>query len=366
MLLGEARSKCDHLRFVPLAWDTARELQKVYLAKGVFATTSIEGNTLSEEQVRERMEKQLQLPVSQEYMGREIDNMVAAYNDIVVRAMDGQCVSLSIETLKQFNRLILEGTSYEPDAVPGELRQHSVAAGPYLAAPWVDIEHLLTMLCDWINGPSFRPPDEASRVPYAFIKAVTAHIYIEWIHPFGDGNGRLGRLVEFLVLVSGGVPIPAAHILTSHYNETRNEYYRQLHVASRNGGDLRPFLAYAAQGWVDGLTAAIKKLHRQQELLMWQSIVDQAFDGLRPSPTKHRQRLLARTLGNGTEWLTRQQVRVLTPELAEEYAGMTTKAVTRDLNDLRQMGFIRTDDAGRYRADLNLVRGMRPFAFGDG
>src|SRR5437868_6599804 len=77
MLLGEARSKCDHIRFVPLDQKTARDLNQVYFAKGVNATTAIEGNTLSEEQVKERMNGQLELPRSKEYLGTEIDNMLS-------------------------------------------------------------------------------------------------------------------------------------------------------------------------------------------------------------------------------------------------------------------------------------------------
>jgi hypothetical protein len=54
----------------------------MYLAKGAHATTAIEGNTLTEEQVRARMEKQLSLPPSQEYMGKEVDNIIHACSSI--------------------------------------------------------------------------------------------------------------------------------------------------------------------------------------------------------------------------------------------------------------------------------------------
>jgi len=46
--LGECLSKCEHLAQIPLKPITAQEMHKLYLAKGVSATTSIEGNTLSE------------------------------------------------------------------------------------------------------------------------------------------------------------------------------------------------------------------------------------------------------------------------------------------------------------------------------
>ena len=47
MLMGEARSNCQHIAGVPLRPETAERLSQIYLAKGVHATTSIEGNTLT-------------------------------------------------------------------------------------------------------------------------------------------------------------------------------------------------------------------------------------------------------------------------------------------------------------------------------
>ena len=44
------------------------------------------------------------------------------------------------------------------------------------------------------------------------LKATLAHLYIAWIHPFGDGNGRTARLVEFMLLSRAGVPSPSAHL----------------------------------------------------------------------------------------------------------------------------------------------------------
>ena len=43
------------------------------------------------------------------------------------------------------------------------------------------------------------------------VRAMMAHLYLAWIHTFGDGNGRTARLLEFLILArSGKVPLPAA------------------------------------------------------------------------------------------------------------------------------------------------------------
>ena len=66
MLLGEAQSKCEHIAGVPLLPSVAIQLHQIYLAKGVLATTAIEGNTLTEEEVLKQIEGQLKLPPSKE------------------------------------------------------------------------------------------------------------------------------------------------------------------------------------------------------------------------------------------------------------------------------------------------------------
>jgi len=67
MRLGEAMSKCEHLAGVPLKPRTADELTSIYLARGVQATTAIEGNTLSEAEVRKIVEEgSAQVPESRQ------------------------------------------------------------------------------------------------------------------------------------------------------------------------------------------------------------------------------------------------------------------------------------------------------------
>src|SRR5690349_8362317 len=71
LMLGECQSKCDHIARVPLRPNTAQELLRLYLAKGVLATTAIEGNTLSEEEVVRHLEGKLDLPPSRQYLATE-------------------------------------------------------------------------------------------------------------------------------------------------------------------------------------------------------------------------------------------------------------------------------------------------------
>lgn len=169
-----------------------------------------------------------------------------------------------MQLIKDFNRLILKDLKLEEGVVAGEIRKVSFGVAPYKGAPAAECEHLLERLCGWLSGPDFQSPDEDRRIITALVKAIIAHLYLEWIHPFGDGNGRTGRLIEFLILVSSGVPSPAAHLLSNQYNLTRTEYYHQLDRSSKSGGNPLPFIEYALRGFVDGLRSQLCDIRNQQ------------------------------------------------------------------------------------------------------
>ena len=82
MLLGEAQSKCRHISGVPLRPGDAEKLHKLFLVRGARATTAIEGNTLTEDEVRRIVDDDLQLPPSRAYLKREVENIVSACNAI--------------------------------------------------------------------------------------------------------------------------------------------------------------------------------------------------------------------------------------------------------------------------------------------
>lgn len=347
MLLGEARSKFEHIGGVPLQPDVAERLYRVSLAKGVHATTAIEGNTLSADDVEKRLAGKLEVPESKAYLVQEIDNILSALNDVIHQELvEGRLSPLSPQRIKLFNKIVLRGLKLDEDVVPGEVRRHSVGVGRYRGAPAEDCEFLLERLCNWLNGPDFDSGGVAARkVPIAILKAVLGHLYLEWIHPFGDGNGRTGRLIEVQVLAEAGVPDVACQLLSNHYNDTRAEYYRQLNEASASGGNVAPFIEYAVQGLVEGLTRHIEEVRLQQWDVSWTNHVHLSFKG-RNTRIAERQRELVLELSKRSEPVSRRDLTGLSPALARAYAGTTDKTVSRDLNALEEMHLIRRTPEG--------------------
>jgi Fic family protein len=191
-------------------------------------------------------------------------------------------------------------------------------------------------------------------IVYAIIKAVVAHLYFAWIHPFGDGNGRTACLIEFQILLAVGVPTPAAHLLSNHYNQTRPDYYRQLDRASKSGGDVVPFLEYAAQGFIDGLREQLEVIREQQWDVAWRSYVHERFrDG---GIAGKRQRDLALDLSKAKNPIKPSDVPKLTPRLAHAYAGRSAKTLHRDLLSLESMDLLeRNADGVRVKREIILA-----------
>ena len=189
-------------------------MQTLYLVKASQATTAIEGNTLSTEQIRERVEGRLDLPPSQEYLGQEVDNVIRACNATAGETFHGRTLRLDAKWIAECNRQVLAGLEPHLDegVVAGEIPAHAVGVGRYRGAPREDCDLLLQRLCEWLEGERdlslFAGPG-ADRIATTMLHAILAHLYIAWIHPFGDGNGRTARLIEFMLLARAG---GAAHV----------------------------------------------------------------------------------------------------------------------------------------------------------
>ena len=154
VLLGQIVASGEFMSRALLPPKVASNMARIYLAKGVQATVAIEGNTLSEEEVLAQIDDQLELPASKEYLGREVQNVVDAANEIVRRIHRGDAPPVTAEFVADCNGRILTGLSevLGDEVEPGRVRKHSVGVGSYRGAPARDCEYLLDRLGDWLEG----------------------------------------------------------------------------------------------------------------------------------------------------------------------------------------------------------------------
>jgi Fic family protein len=348
MQLGEAKSKCGHLSKAPLLPERWSNLHMVYLVKGVHATTAIEGNTLSEEEVLAIYRRESTLPPSREYQQQEVENVLQALGDSFARESPS---TLTVEELCEYNARVMYQLEVPAHVLPGQFRADSVSVGRYLCPRPHEVPGYIEHFIRWYNEFSI---SETSMHPFsaAIIKAIAAHVYFVLIHPFGDGNGRTARLLEWRTLDAAGIPTPATHLLSNHYNLTRSRYYEMLDRASQYD-DIQAFFCYAVQGLVDGLAEQLKEFYSQYEDLVYGDIVRQKVPGTNHDLVRRRQEL-AIAIRKANRALNRSQIRYLTPELAAVYA-RSERTLSRDLTELVTAQLLQRDAAGAYEPNLSNI-----------
>lgn len=336
MLLGEITSKSLHVAGVPLMPEVAQEFSLMYLSKGTLGTAAIEGNTLTEEEVRARIQGDLKLPPSREYLGTEVDNIVAACNKIAQEVYQREDKPFCYNQILEFNRMVMQGLEMD-DGEPGVIRHRSVGVGRYLGAPPEDCKYLLQKMVEMLN--KFQAP-EGEEMLYGLLKATVAHVYFVWIHPFFDGNGRTARLIEFKILLQSGLPFPVCHLLSNHYNLTRERYYKELDKASKGSFSLLPFIEYSLEGLRDGLKEQLDKIRFIQWDLCWINFIHEKFKNKNTEAQIRRRHLMLDISRDQRNRVPYKELQRLTPRLAEHYSGKLSRTVARDVNALVAMGLL--------------------------
>ncbi len=372
LLLGEIQARIEHIKQLPIPLDDSNMLRQIYLTKGVHSTTAIEGNSFSEEEVAKIINKEMKAPPSREYQQQQIENMVEAFSTVDTNLISGESSRYSLELLHSYHELVLGGLqeSLASEVVIGQFRSHRVTVGRYLAAPPDEVSGLMTQYCGWLNGQP--NATEGYEVAEQIVKAIVAHVYFAWIHPYGDGNGRMARLIEFDILLSAGVPDIAAHLLSNFYNKTRDQYYRHLqdsHGEFRDDShpkesNLQGFIEYALQGFKDELSDQCDRIYAKQLLRIWYDSIHTEFRkrfGENLSPTQQRQKRLIleltdRRLGIAVR---NEHIRDVSPALALNYAHKSKRTLQRDLNALVKMDLLKQVGHG-YMPNVEILVSLSP------
>ena len=357
LLLGQCEAYIRAINNTPILPHHYKSLMNLALIKGAQSTTAIEGNTLSEDEIRKVMDGH-KLPPSREYQEIEVRNIITAFNVLLNEIVyDKTDHYISVELLKWFHEMVGKDLGEYFKAIPGQFRNGDVVVGTYFCPDHRDVALLLERLCDWMKEEFGYGRAEQS-FSEIVIQAIVAHVYIEWIHPFSDGNGRTGRLTEFYILLRGGNPDIASHILSNYYNLTRTAYYLQLEKAMERK-DLSEFIEYALLGFRDGLVQTLDVIQLSQFQSIWQKLIYDTFDEIRDSvrfEVFKRQRTLALEFpleGN----FTLSHIVNLSVALAKQYASLNEKTIQRDLERLIELKLVKKS-GNEYSANTDLLRSM--------
>ncbi|HXI00685.1 MAG TPA: Fic family protein [Sphingobacteriaceae bacterium] len=356
IMLGQSVAYIKAINNTPIIPQYYDELMILALRKGAQATTAIEGNTLSDEEIA-KLQQGEKLPPSKEYQEIEVKNILNAFNEILVETVYGNNEQLiTSELLLRFHRLVGQNLGEHFNAIPGSFRNNDVVVGSYRCPDYRDVKPLIDKYCEWLRS-EFKFEGGKQLFSDIIIQAMVAHVYLEWIHPFGDGNGRTGRLVEFYILSRGGNPDITLHILSNHYNNTRPEYYRQLEKASKTR-NLTGFIEYALTGFRDGLQQTLEKIQASQLLNTWQKYVYDKFGDIEIGQKEVFKR--RRTLGLEIpidRKFTFKEIPELSMKLARLYSSKSDKTLSRDLEELIKNEIIISQDS-TYFANISVLNKM--------
>ncbi len=171
--------------------------------KFTYNTNAIEGSTITLDETEDLIKNKISPNKSLNDVKETI-----IHSKVFLKAINEKNINLKT-IIKWHKELFLET---KPD-IAGEIRDYLVKVGNYRAPDWQDLKFLLKDFFTWLNKNKNMHPIELS---------ARAHYKFEKIHPFGDGNGRIGRLIIAHILWKDKYPI-----LTINYKK-RKSYYKAL------------------------------------------------------------------------------------------------------------------------------------------
>lgn len=217
---------------VELSWIPA--LQKDTRTRNVHASTAIEGNPLTLEQVR-ALEEGRPLAAADQRSQREVLNYFAG-----LRYLEKNATKKIIrhEEVLELHRILADTVMDQGEA--GRYRSIAVRVGRYVPPAPGDVSGLMMELLDWWNkkGGVYSP----------VISSAILHYRFESIHPFADGNGRTGRALALWELYRRGFDTHHVFSVDEYYWEDRPRYYAALEAVRKQGEDLTQWLEYSAEG----------------------------------------------------------------------------------------------------------------------
>jgi Fic family protein len=201
------------------------QLRKQNKVKTIHSSLKIEGNTLSEEQITALLENKRVIGPKKDIL--EVLNAIEVYEKINTFS------PFSIKSFKKAHQLLMNGLIKNA----GEFRKENVGIVhgdkiAHIAPPAENVLYLMNDLFEYIKK------DEDP----ILIKSCVFHYEMEFIHPFMDGNGRMGRLWQTVILMDK-YPVFEYLPFESLISKTQEEYYKVL-VQSDHTANSTPFIEY--------------------------------------------------------------------------------------------------------------------------
>ena len=333
------------------------QLDKLNRVRAVRGTTAIEGNPLSEAEVSQQMEYL-------EQQTHNDDRKTASKEQLQIRnAGEAQAwvrqrflpnsPPIGLKDIFTMHEMITRDSD-TVNNIPGELRNFSVTVGTedlggvHRGAPHERLPRLMEEYIDFINSRQLEGHHQV-------IRALLAHFFLVTLHPFGDGNGRVSRLVEVGILFQLGYNVHGFYGLSNYFYRHEQEYKSILQQCRQSHPfDVTPFIRFGVTGFASELKGINNFIKARINRLIYRTMLVQARDkrvGTRRRLLNQREYNLLNFLLIETEpsdpFSDTPSRRIELSELQEDryvqsaYQNVTWRTFQRELIRLGELGFIR-------------------------
>jgi Fic family protein len=259
---------------------------------------------------------------------REVQNYVRAMEYGLKRLNE---LPLSLRFIRELHGILMEGVRGER-ATPGEFRKEQNWIGStgailenatFVPPPVAEMQECLNQLEKFLHADTELPP---------LVQAAMVHYQFETIHPFLDGNGRIGRLLVTLLLCQKNVLGKPLLYLSAFFEQHRTEYYELLLKVSQNGA------------WKEWMEFFLKAVTEQSDDAVSRS--RRLLDLLHQYSQMAREKRLSPTAGQLVELIFMKPV--LNVKTAQEFLKVSYPSAQYALSSLENAGVV-TEVTGRKR-----------------
>jgi Fic family protein len=318
----------QHSPLLPL-WE--KQFKEDAIVRSVYHGTHIEGNQLEKDEAKDVL-------LGKEVLGRPRDiqeiinyrKVIEFIDEEVKRKVD----KVTEPLVKKLHRIITD--KILPEGQMGEYRLKQVVIRnsqtgevTFRPPPSIEVPFLMREYLYWLNK------DDRNEI-HPILKAGIAHHELVRIHPFIDGNGRVGRALSTLTLMLGGYDIRRFFSLEEYYDKDAVAYYEYLQKAS--AGDLTSWLEY----FTHGAAVEFEKIKEKVLKLSKDVKMKEKFGGQQIFLTDRQIQIIEYLQEIG--YIQNQSFTTLFPTVSED-------TVLRDLQDLIKKGLIKkvgSTKAARY------------------
>ena len=338
---GTVEGKLAALGFVQ-----RQELAAEAWSQEAMSTAAIEGERLDLQAVRSSVARRLGVadPAGL-YAARHVDGLL----DIMDDALSNAAAPLSHERLQSWQAALFpSGFSGMSRIRVGAYRDHAepmqiVSGRPgrekvhYQAPPSAQVPAEMEKLLAWFNQGA---------EPEPLAQAALAHLWLETVHPFEDGNGRVGRVLIDLVLARDSGETSRLIRISQRLLEKRADYYLQLEQAQHGALDVTP--------WMVWFIAQVRAACDQASVVMDASLEKARFwfSHREQELTARQRKVINALLDAGPDGFAGG----MSTRKYEHLTGASRATSSRELIELAHAGLLRQDGAGRstrYRLNID-------------